>query len=209
MRELKRKIPAFGGVRVYEMHPGGHGVHIHAVIPNYIAVQLVRSISQKHGFGRIHVRALNGNAEQIGRYLSKYFAKGKRCAEFFRKRIWACFGTYEGTKCKEIMIRSSFLDWFKQMCALKEKSINEAMRAISKFRHRRNMQCIYRNKELHWREIDERNEAIRPYLNYKLIFKSHYRFMLACKALWDLYKPLADDPIENHQQALAFDEHSF
>lgn len=198
MRELKRKIPNFGGVRVYEMHPGGHGVHIHAIIPSYIRVELVRAIMQKFGFGRIHVVALNGNAEQIGRYLAKYFSKAKRRVEFFRKRLWACFGAYDGVKVKDVVIRTHFTEWFKKMRALKDISEDECAHALTKFMRYRDNQKIYRSERLNEEEKYDRWRKIRITVDFRNMYRSHFRFMCACKAIWDLYRPFVIEP-EAHE----------
>lgn len=190
LRKLKKEVPNFGGVRVYEMHPGGHGVHIHVVIPSYVNVGLVRKYAEPFGFGRVHVAALNGNPEQVARYLAKYLAKGKRSGEFFRKRVWACVGAYEGVRCKDIEVRTGFTRWFSHLRAAKAISENDCFYEMLKFMRFRNRQKVFRSEELNERAKMERDHALRPYLNWRTIFNSHYKFMTTAKRIWDLYQPV-------------------
>jgi len=81
----------FFGVRVYELHPGGHGLHVHFVTPTRFPVQVVRA-AMKAGlvgrfWGRVHVRRRRSSAAH---YVTKYVSKAARCGAFKGVRIWAC-----------------------------------------------------------------------------------------------------------------------
>ena len=61
------------GLRVIEVHPGGHGLHYHLLVQMRVGVRLVRQIGKKYGIGRVHVTRCN-NRDQ-GKYLAKYLGK--------------------------------------------------------------------------------------------------------------------------------------
>ena len=94
-RELKRSL-GFSGVRVFELHPGGHGLHVHAVTTDLIRVEKVRKICKRHGWGRVHVKKING--EKAKNYLAKYLTKQRQSwagAKLSGVRWWGVFGKVE------------------------------------------------------------------------------------------------------------------
>ena len=104
------------GLRVAEMHPGGHGVHFHALINRYVNVNIVRRIASKYGFGRINVRRVRKGSGKIGslaRYMTKYLSKQDRPPCLKGKRMWQAFGEWSQTKCKDVVIDTEFCAAFK------------------------------------------------------------------------------------------------
>lgn len=95
-RMRKAKIP-LRGVRVFELHPGGHGFHVHALTTEYVNVKLLRKALPRP-WGRVQVEPISGNATA---YLSKYLAKKDQGIGRGRRR-WACFGGYAGTKVSDV-----------------------------------------------------------------------------------------------------------
>ena len=73
---------------------------------------------------------------------------------------------------------------------LKEISEHDCFLEIEKFMRFRNRQKVFRTQELNERAKEERDKALRPYLNWRTIFKSHYNFMTTVKRIWDLYQPI-------------------
>lgn len=103
VREVSRRWHSFSvelvrefhvsGVRVFELHPGGHGWHIHFVVPsgNRLPVRRVREISTRLGFGRIHVKRIPAEAAV---YIAKYLGKGFNRGELGKGvRLWSPFGS--------------------------------------------------------------------------------------------------------------------
>jgi len=102
-RDLVRSM-GVQGVRVYEMHPGGHGLHVHLVVRNRIDVTAVRALSYKHGFGRINVVKIPASESA---YVAKYLTKSRRVNVLKGVRLWACIGKPDGaSKVKDIVIDS-------------------------------------------------------------------------------------------------------
>ncbi len=96
-RELKRSV-GFSGVRVFELHPKGHGLHVHAVTTSFIHVCKVRAICKRHGWGRVHVKKISG--EKASNYLAKYLTKQRKSwsgAKLAGIRWWGVFGKLEKT----------------------------------------------------------------------------------------------------------------
>ena len=91
------KVPVndrrWGGVRVSEPHPKGHGWHIHFVTASWLSVDLVREIAQRCGFGRVHVaKPCKGGAKALGAYLAKYLGKSLSAGKGTGARMWSVFG---------------------------------------------------------------------------------------------------------------------
>lgn len=86
---LKRHVPGFAGVRVFEEHPGraffsllygvsfgeSHGLHVHFLSTRFYDVSLVRHVAQNLGWGRIHVKRVDQNRERVANYMAKYLSK--------------------------------------------------------------------------------------------------------------------------------------
>lgn len=100
---IKRRWPDVCGLRVFELHSGGHGLHVHLVTNLFIDVNACRLLALKAGWGRIHV--LSVPSEQAT-YLAKYLDK-PRPPCFRRWRLWASFGkTWTPTKTKDVRMES-------------------------------------------------------------------------------------------------------
>ncbi len=83
----------WGGVRVSEPHPGGHGWHIHFATASWLSVDLVRRVAQRCGFGRVHVaKPCKGGAKALGAYLSKYLGKALDAGQGSGAHMWSVFG---------------------------------------------------------------------------------------------------------------------
>jgi hypothetical protein len=99
---LRKTFPGVQGVRVYELHPGrpplflSHGLHIHAVVNQFLPVDDVRAIAAKKGFGRIHVQKI---PREASKYLAKYLSK-RRPECFAGMRLWAPFGKLDSTRVR-------------------------------------------------------------------------------------------------------------
>jgi hypothetical protein len=76
-------------LRVFEVHPGGHGIHIHFVTPDWWHVNRIRSVAKRAGFGRIDVQKIT--ADRAG-YVLKYIRKQKRHAALKGAHRWRACG---------------------------------------------------------------------------------------------------------------------
>jgi len=87
---MRRK--GWSGIRVYELHPGGHGWHVHLVTRSRIDVNEFRIVAHQAGFGRVHVKRIPVSAgKYIGKYLQKSFedaVKGVRLLGFIKWADW-------------------------------------------------------------------------------------------------------------------------
>jgi len=102
---LRRKLPAWSGIRVFECHPGkwgefSHGLHVHVLCNAFHDVNLVREAARNADWGRIHVRRIKANRWS---YVAKYLFK-PRIAAFKGWRLWSCFNMPERSRMKDIII---------------------------------------------------------------------------------------------------------
>jgi len=89
----------WGGVRVFEPHPGGHGLHSHLVLKCRMDVNVVRACAKRAGLGRVHVSP-KAVTMGMGHYLCKYLMKGSEMAGV---RRWACVGNHDGVKARDML----------------------------------------------------------------------------------------------------------
>jgi len=97
-------VHGFGGVRVTEVHPGGHGIHFHWIIRGKLPLHLVRRRAKQCGFGHVFIARDSCNRFRridtgAAGYVCKYLTKGDTLAGV---RKWACIGNYDGTKTRDI-----------------------------------------------------------------------------------------------------------
>jgi len=102
LTDLVRKMGWYG-VRVLERHKS-HGLHIHVVVNEYYDVNQVRILSDRAGFGRIHVVKIRPGSEY---YVSKYLGKQRRGPELKGERLWQSFGRVAGVAVRSIRIEST------------------------------------------------------------------------------------------------------
>lgn len=90
----------YWGVRVYEEHKNGHGLHVHVVTGQRFSVNKVRAIVEESGvWGRVNVIMITKNPL----YVCKYLRKFNRTEEWKGIRIWANIGRFpRGDKKKTI-----------------------------------------------------------------------------------------------------------
>jgi hypothetical protein len=96
---LRRRLPEWSGVRVYEVHPGkwgefSHGLHVHVVCNKFFCVDEVRAATKSAGWGRVHVARVRKGSEH---YVTKYLRK-KRPAALKSWRLSAVFGMPDRTR---------------------------------------------------------------------------------------------------------------
>jgi len=116
MRDAARagKLPrGWGGVRVFEPHPGGHGLHSHLVLKCRMNVNVVRECAKRAGLGRVHVSP-KPVTMGMGHYLCKYLMKGSEMAGV---RRWACVGNHDGVMKNDIVFSGTRAKRIKELAA--------------------------------------------------------------------------------------------
>jgi len=93
------RVLDYQGLRVFELHPDGHGLHIHVLALGRYSLRLVRLLSRIHGFGRVHVTK---RVQENPYYLAKYLSKTDRAPCLKGMRLWASIGSWGHTKCKSV-----------------------------------------------------------------------------------------------------------
>jgi len=91
------------GLRVLEVHPGGHGLHYHALVNRRICVHLINRMAKKVGMGITHVQRADVGA---GEYLAKYLIKENPLWPGMRR--WGTIGGFRQVKKNNIRIDSVF-----------------------------------------------------------------------------------------------------
>lgn len=112
------------GVRVYELHPGGHGVHMHVVTDRFAPVRKVRAFLRLKcpEIGRIHVCRVSGGA-----YVCKYLHKAQRGDSLKGVRLWAWFGDKVGVGGNRLHCRVSSVE----VTSARSSSIKAIMRGFA------------------------------------------------------------------------------
>lgn len=104
-RWKKRGGVDLAGLRVFELHPGGHGLHIHVLTTCYLQVQAVRAMWNHCGGGRVHVKPIPYERRH---YVGKYLRKQGRPECFRGARMWQAFGDISHLKVSEVRIESNW-----------------------------------------------------------------------------------------------------
>jgi len=114
---LRRSLPAWAGVRVYEVHPGkwgefSHGLHVHAITNKFHDVNEVRQACKTAGWGRCHVvRCRKGSEYYIGKYLRKQRPESLR-----GWRLHATFGLQTRTRLADIVCEGVRASLMRYIC---------------------------------------------------------------------------------------------
>jgi hypothetical protein len=91
------------GLRVIEIHPGGHGLHYHAILDARLSVHIVRRFGNRVGMGRVQVEVATVGAAE---YLAKYLAKRNFLTKGMRK--WGTIGGFKAVKARDVVIDSCY-----------------------------------------------------------------------------------------------------
>ena len=126
----KRRGGAFHGFRVFELHPGGHGLHIHVVTSCYWFVNEIRALWQHSsiGGGRVNAKPIPANR---AKYAGKYLSKAGRSPCFRGARMWQAFGGQEYTRVKDVKVESN---WTRAYAYLKATVRTECGITFAKMR---------------------------------------------------------------------------
>lgn len=146
------EVKEFAGVRVVEEHPGGHGLHYHWILKGKVPLAIVRHNASKAGFGHVFIaREQTGKFRKVDEgaagYLAKYLTKNEK---LHGVRSWACIGTYEGTKTKDVVFESQSVNIFRE--AYREASANGCPRAMC---YSAGIMAQRRNDAKHFEQISE------------------------------------------------------
>lgn len=132
----------WGGVKVVEEHPGGHGLHFHWVIKGRIPIEKLLVLSRRAGFGRINVHPDPCGLAVAG-YLAKYLTKNDKIHGL---KSWSCIGHYDGVKCKDLEYLQPSKVVFRQ--AYQEAISSGKTRGMA-FIHAKKVQHDYIHNESH------------------------------------------------------------
>jgi len=127
--ELLRRLSmsmSFYGVRCFELHPGGHGLHMHVACSVRYDVNQIRKIALALGFGRINVQ-VKSRLRLL--YISKYLGKQGRVKILKGVRLWAVVGKRNSqawviTRCKDIDIESELRECAKKAYAMGYRGVS-------------------------------------------------------------------------------------
>jgi len=122
MRKVQDVWPLVQGLRVVEIHPGGHGLHYHAIVDERLNVHIVRRLWKQCG-GGYRIQAQTASRESA-MYLAKYIAKSGQLGSGMRR--WGCIGGFKGVRCKNLEIDSSFHRNFAVLCGKRRVPIQES-----------------------------------------------------------------------------------
>lgn len=91
----------FEALRVWERHPGGHGIHVHALCNERLDVNLIRELTVRYGLGKVvHVRKA---VRKDVSYLTKYMTKDQAIPGL---RMWAKMGCWAHVKGSDLEFES-------------------------------------------------------------------------------------------------------
>jgi len=95
------------GMRVIEIHPGGHGLHYHLLVNKRMSIHFIKRIGAKWGMGRISVNRIPADRGCVI-YLSKYLGKDF-AGKLHGVKRWGTFGGFHHVKYKNIIIESDYM----------------------------------------------------------------------------------------------------
>jgi hypothetical protein len=99
-----RKKKLLSGLRAFEMHPGGHGLHIHVITQEWTDVNDIRAVwvgkATDFEGGRIHVKRIPATEAN---YIAPYLTKERRPECLKGARMWAKIGDFDAEKVKDIV----------------------------------------------------------------------------------------------------------
>jgi len=99
--ECRRKFRNWRGIRVTEVHPGGHGIHFHCLFAGYIPLHPLKSVASRFGFGDIKPLEVGPGTPH---YLAKYLRKPQPMLG--RRRKWGMIGGFKGSRVRDIEVKS-------------------------------------------------------------------------------------------------------
>lgn len=102
----------WGGVRVFELHPKGHGIHAHWVVRGYMPWELMQKAAMQAGLGKIVHVDPEPVSIKAAYYLAKYLTKEDKLRGV---RQWSNIGTYEGIGKRDVSVESARLDRIKAL----------------------------------------------------------------------------------------------
>lgn len=115
-KRLHDLYPLACGLRVLEVHPGGHGLHYHLLINRRLSIQLVNRISHKYGIGFTSVQKCwdFGAALYLAKYLTKEMRRGGQRLHGKIQR-WGTYGPWHGVRKNSIEVKSNYMTARKEI----------------------------------------------------------------------------------------------
>lgn len=115
-RELRRSV-GFYGLRVFELHPGGHGLHVHVATSDIFDIREIIPICKRLGWGKVFVCEWDDDIEQAGRYMSKYLTKQVQMWQGMGLkgvRWWASFGKCGNKPIDHVRVKDVEIQSFRR-----------------------------------------------------------------------------------------------
>lgn len=100
----------WGGVKVIEVSPGGHGLHSHLVLRGYMDYHLMDRLAKEAGLGMVF-RHPDKATPALSFYLASYLGKDQEPLNGIRR--WNCVGTYDGIGKRDIVQTSNRIEKIK------------------------------------------------------------------------------------------------
>lgn len=145
LTDLRRSVAFRRGVRVFELHPGGHGLHVHVLMQSYYDVDSVRKCCRRCGWGRVNVKRVFNVSDSID-YVGKYLSKS-RPESLKGVRLWAALGLPHGVACRVVDLLFDGTVRSLSFRLVTAKEIDFVCGPFSTARNRSQVRCALANKK--------------------------------------------------------------
>jgi hypothetical protein len=102
MKAVTNRFVLLRGLRVIEVHPGGHGLHYHMLSNQRLPIRWILLVGKRWGIGRVSVKRCDwGGAVYVAKYLTKDnfpLTKGMR--------RWGAVGGFKPITCRRLKCES-------------------------------------------------------------------------------------------------------
>ena len=113
LRESLQRNLDFSGVRTFELHPRGHGLHVHVITDRWYSVHQIRHFAKLNGWGRIDaIPVVPGSRHYPGKDLNR-----KRHPALAGVRLWDTIGDIDKSYVRDIQTKSQQADAYKKILA--------------------------------------------------------------------------------------------
>lgn len=143
----RKKYFGFCGLRVFELHPGGHGLHIHVLTHCFLLHRVVREIWKSCGGGFVWVVPIPANR---AKYAGKYLRKSGRPICFKGVRMWAAFGGMDHTRVKDVQVDSPWKRTYEFLAATVRTACGKAFRQLRWHERLRAVENVLTNLPWYW-----------------------------------------------------------
>lgn len=104
LRDRYRDELVLYGIKVVERHPGGHGLHYHAVINHRICIHELKRVARRFGMGEVMWVERVKSRPGVGMYLEKYLEKDFGHKFYPGIRRWSTFGGFPSVRVQDVVL---------------------------------------------------------------------------------------------------------